>query len=132
MRTLNSVAKKMELDKTFLIVEDNPLNMKLFEDILQSVGYKTIGACTGKEALQLALKSPPDLMILDIQLPYMSGVEVAKLFKKHPKLKHIPIVAVTALAMKGDEAIIRQAGCDAYLSKPISIEKLINTVQEHI
>lgn len=116
--------------KTILIVEDNPLNMKLFQDILEASGYLTVSVQDGREALGAALAQIPDLVVLDIQLPQMSGVEVAKLFRQHPKLKEIPIIAVTALAMKGDEVKIKAAGCNDYLAKPISVVALLDKVKK--
>ena len=107
--------------KTVLIVEDNELNMKLFHDLLEAHGYATVGTRNGIEALELARKHRPDLIIMDIQLPEVSGLEVTKWLKDDPELKTIPVVAVTAFAMKGDEEHIREGGCEAYLSKPISV-----------
>ncbi len=106
--------------KKVLIVEDNELNMKLFHDLLEAHGYETIGTRNGIEALDLARKHRPDLVLMDIQLPEVSGLEVTKWLKDDPELKIIPVVAVTAFAMKGDEERIREGGCEAYLSKPIS------------
>ena len=107
--------------KTVLIVEDNELNMKLFHDLLEAHGYSTVGTRNGIEALDLARRHRPDLIIMDIQLPEVSGLEVTKWLKDDPELKAIPVVAVTAFAMKGDEERIREGGCEAYLSKPISV-----------
>ena len=93
--------------KTVLIVEDNELNMKLFHDLLEAHGYHTVGTRNGIEALDLARKHRPDLVLMDIQLPEVSGLEVTKWLKDDPELKAIPVVAVTAFAMKGDEERIR-------------------------
>src|SRR5262245_39986519 len=109
------------MSKTVMIVEDNELNMKLFHDLLEAHGYDTIGTRNGIEALDLARKHRPDLILMDIQLPEVSGLEVTKWLKEDPELKAIPVVAVTAFAMKGDEERIREGGCEAYLSKPISV-----------
>ena len=115
-----------------LIVEDNELNMKLFQDLLQAHGYRTVGTRNGIETLDLARRHKPDLIRMDIQLPEVSGLEVTKWLKDDPELKAIPVVAVTAFAMKGDEERIREGGCEAYLSKPISVGKFIETVRQFI
>ncbi len=118
--------------KTVLIVEDNELNMKLFHDLLESYGYDTMGTRSGIEALELARTHRPDLILMDIQLPDVSGLEVTKWIKADPDLRRIPVVAVTAFAMNGDEERIRQGGCEAYLSKPISIAKFMETVRSFL
>lgn len=118
--------------KTVLIVEDNELNMKLFRDLLQAHGYETIESREGIEALRLARERKPNLILMDIQLPEVSGLEVAKWIKEDEELKSIPIVAVTAFAMKGDEEKIRQGGCEAYLAKPISLTNFLETVEKYI
>jgi two-component system cell cycle response regulator DivK len=118
--------------KTVLIVEDNELNMKLFEDLLQSYGYSTRKATSGSEALQSIRLSPPDLIIMDVQIPEISGTEVIAILKHDDSLRSIPILAVTAFAMKGDEERIRKSGCDDYLSKPISISLFIDRVRIHL
>ena len=118
--------------KTVLIVEDNELNMKLFHDLLEWQGYQTVCTRNGVEALDLARKHRPDLIIMDIQLPEVSGLEITKWLKDDPALKAIPVVAVTAFAMKGDEERIREGGCEAYLSKPISPAKFMETIRHFI
>ena len=118
--------------KTVLIVEDNELNMKLFQQYLQAHGYATLATRNGIEALDLARKHRPDLILMDIQLPEVSGLEVTKWLKDDQDLQHIPVVAVTAFAMKGDEERIREGGCEAYLSKPISVSKFIETVRQFL
>jgi len=118
--------------KTVLIVEDNELNMKLFHDLLEAHGYHTVGTRNGIEALDLARKHRPDLIVMDIQLPEVSGLEVTKWLKDDPELQKIPVVAVTAFAMKGDEERIREGGCEAYLSKPISVGKFLETVRHFL
>src|ERR1700760_3853480 len=120
------------MGKTVLIVEDNELNMKLFHDLLEAHGYATLGTRNGIEALDLARTHRPDLILMDIQLPEVSGLEVTKWLKDDPELKEIPVVAVTAFAMKGDEERIRQGGCEAYLSKPISVSKFIETIRQFL
>src|ERR1700684_3803452 len=118
--------------KTVLIVEDNELNMKLFHDLLEAHGYSTVGTRNGIEALDLARKHRPDLILMDIQLPEVSGLEVTKWLKDDQELKRIPVVAVTGFDMKGDEERIREGGCEAYLSKPISVGKFIETIRHFL
>ena len=118
--------------KRVLIVEDNELNMKLFNDLLEANGYKVIQTRDGLSALDIARKHRPDLILMDIQLPEVSGIEVTKWLKEDDELKHIPVIAVTAFAMKGDEQKIREGGCEAYISKPISIGTFIATVRQFI
>ena len=108
------------MQKRVLIVEDNDLNMKLFHDLLEAHGYETLQTKDGMEALRLARQHRPDLILMDIQLPEVSGLEVTKWIKEDDELKTIPIIAVTAFAMKGDEEKIREGGCEAYIAKPIS------------
>ena len=118
--------------KTVLIVEDNELNMKLFRDLLEAHGYQTSGTSNGYEALDLVRKMRPDLILMDIQLPEVSGLQVTKWIKQDNMLKHIPVVAVTAFAMKGDEEKIREGGCEAYLAKPISVLAFLQTVERFL
>ncbi|HWB45755.1 MAG TPA: response regulator [Hyphomicrobiaceae bacterium] len=118
--------------KTVLIVEDNELNMKLFHDLLDAHGYRTLQTRTGTEALKLARENRPDLILMDIQLPEVSGLEVTRWLKDDDLLRDIPVVAVTAFAMKGDEERIRQGGCEAYISKPISIAMFLDTVRRYL
>lgn len=118
--------------KTVLIVEDNELNMKLFHDLLEAHGYDTLQTRTGIEALQLARDNHPDLILMDIQLPEVSGLEVTKWIKEDETIASIPVIAVTAFAMKGDEERIRQGGCEAYISKPISVAKFLETVRSFL
>ena len=120
------------MKKTVLIVEDNELNMKLFNDLLEANGYATLQTRNGIEALDIARRERPDLILMDIQLPEISGLEVTKWLKEDDDLRAIPIIAITAFAMKGDEERIRAGGCEAYISKPISISKFIETVKHHI
>ncbi|QRG05227.1 response regulator [Xanthobacter dioxanivorans] len=116
--------------KTVMIVEDNELNMKLFHDLLEAHGYRTVETRSGVEAVDLARAHRPDLIIMDIQLPEISGLDVTRKLKADPELRAIPVVAVTAFAMKGDEERIRAGGCEAYLSKPISVAKFLETVRQ--
>ena len=118
--------------KTVLIVEDNELNMKLFRDLLEAHGYQTSGTSNGFEALDLVRKLRPDLILMDIQLPQVSGLEVTRWIKDDPELRSIPVVAVTAFAMKGDEERIREGGCEGYISKPISVPHFLETIARYI
>ena len=118
--------------KRVLIVEDNELNMKLFNDLLEAHGYFTLQTKDGVEALRLARTHRPDLILMDIQLPEVSGLEVTKWLKEDDDLRSIPIIAVTAFAMKGDEQKIRDGGCEAYIAKPISVASFMSTVERFL
>jgi two-component system cell cycle response regulator DivK len=118
--------------KTVLIVEDSELNMRLFNDLLEAFGYRTVKSRDGRQAIPLAREHKPDLIIMDIQLPEISGLELTDRLKKDEALKNIPIVAVTAFAMRGDEQKIMAAGCDAYLSKPISVTTFLETIRKFV
>ena len=118
------------MTKTVLIVEDNDLNMKLFKDLLEAHGFETLQTKDGKQALKMAKEHRPDLIIMDIQLPEVSGLEVTSWIKNDDDIKHIPVIAVTAFAMKGDEEKMREGGCEAYIAKPISVAKFIDTVKQ--
>ncbi|MBI3419156.1 MAG: response regulator [Proteobacteria bacterium] len=118
--------------KTVLVVEDNELNTKLFRDLLISKGHRVLETREGKEALRLAHDEHPDLILMDIQLPEISGYDLIKMIKKDSAIAKIPVIAVTAFAMKGDEEKIRQSGCEDYLAKPISISSFLQTVQSYL
>jgi two-component system, cell cycle response regulator DivK len=118
--------------KTVMIVEDNALNMKLFNDLLESQGYATIQTQNGMDALGLARAHLPDLILMDIQLPEVSGLEITKWLKEDDNLRHIPVIAVTAFAMKGDEERILEGGCEGYISKPISVPHFLETIASYI
>jgi len=124
--------RESAMSKTVMIVEDNELNMKLFHDLLEANGYRTIQTRNGTEALALAREHHPDLILMDIQLPEVSGLDVTRWIKEDETIRHIPVIAVTAFAMKGDEERIRSGGCEAYLSKPISVMKFIETVRHFL
>ncbi len=117
------------LNNTVLVVEDNDLNMKLFQVLLETHGYNVLQTKDGMEVLSLARQHHPDLILMDIQLPEVSGLEVTTWLKEDEKLKSIPVIAVTAFAMKGDEGKILEAGCDAYIGKPISLPDFIQAVE---
>ena len=118
--------------KKVLIVEDNDLNMKLFNDLLVAHGYGTLQTKDGVEALALIRQHRPDLILMDIQLPEVSGLEVMQWIKKDDEIRMIPIIAVTSFAMKGDEEKIREGGCEAYISKPISVASFLRTVERFL
>jgi two-component system, cell cycle response regulator DivK len=118
--------------KKVLIVEDNDLNMKLFNDLLEAHGYHTLQTRDGVEALKIAREHRPDLILMDIQLPEISGLEVTKWLKEDDELRSIPVIAVTAFAMKGDEEKIRSGGCEAYIAKPISVASFLRTVERFL
>ena len=103
-----------------------------FHDLLDAHGYRTIQTADGMEALSLARAHRPDLILMDIQLPEVSGLEVTKWIKDDDELKKIPVIAVTAFAMKGDEEKIREGGCEAYISKPISVTHFLETVKRFL
>ena len=127
-----SPLEEQGLAKKVLIVEDNELNMKLFHDLLSAHGFQTIQTRNGLDALQLAREHRPDLILMDIQLPEISGLEVTKWLKEDEELSSIPVVAVTAFAMKGDEQRIRAGGCEAYISKPISVATFLETINRFV
>ena len=120
------------MTSTILIVEDNELNMKLFRDLLEAHGYDTLEAKNGKDALKLIRDHHPDLIIMDMQLPEVSGLEVTRQIKNDDEIKTIPVVAVTAFAMKGDEEKFRAGGCEAYIAKPISVDRFVETVKRFV
>lgn len=115
-----------------LVVEDNQLNLELIVDILQVRGYEIFTATTGKEAIELAKKEMPDLILMDMQLPVMDGYEATRKIKEDPQLKSIPIVAITSYAMKGDRERILEAGCNGYIIKPIDTRELPKTVAKFL
>ncbi len=117
------------MSKKVLIVEDNELNLKLFRDLLEAHGYETLQTKDGMEVMQLARDHKPNLILMDIQLPEVSGLEVTKWIKEDEELKSIPVIAVTAFAMKGDEEKIREGGCEAYIAKPISVTSFIEVIE---
>ena len=114
---------------TILIVEDNDKNMKLVRDVLQAKGYATIEAGTAEDGIRLAAERKPDLVLMDIHLPGMSGVDALKHLRAEPSTASIPVAAVTASVMQQDRAMIMDAGFDAYVSKPISLKEFLDTVR---
>jgi two-component system cell cycle response regulator DivK len=116
--------------KTVLVVEDNELNLKLLNDLLEYQGYTVITARLGEPALGLARQYKPDLILMDIQLPDISGMEATQRLKSDQQTRAIPIIAVTAFAMSGDQARILASGCDAYLSKPFNVAEFLRLVEQ--
>lgn len=120
------------MGKVILIVEDDPKSIKLTRDILTVSGYATLEATDGKQGVALARDKKPDLILMDIQLPIMDGLEAAKILKSDAETKDIPIIALTASAMKGDEEKVYDAGCEEYMTKPFEISTLLKKVAEHL
>ena len=114
-----------------LVVEDNDKNMKLFRDVLQASGYSTIEATTGEQAVELALVHEPALVLMDVQLPGIDGVEALGQLRADAATAAIPVVALTAFAMKADRERFLAAGFDGYLSKPVDVAEFVETVRQH-
>ena len=120
------------MSHTVLIVEDNELNLKLFRDLLEAHDINTVETRTGTNVLELARQHNPDLILMDIQLPEISGLDITRLLKQENDLNHIPVIAVTAFAMKGDEQKIREGGCEDYISKPISVPHFLGVINHFL
>ena len=120
------------MSKRVLVIEDHEDNRRIVRDLLSANGYELIEAVTGEEGLAAAERERPDLILMDIQLPEVSGLDVTRWLKEDDDLHKIPVIAVTAFAMKGDEERIRQGGCEAYISKPISVGKFIETIKSYL
>jgi two-component system, cell cycle response regulator DivK len=118
-------------DERILVVEDNEKNMKLFRDVLVASGYRTLEATTGAAAVDLATEHTPDLVLMDIQLPDLDGVQALERLRADARTAAIPIVALTAQAMHGDRERFLAAGFDGYVSKPVNVRDLIETVRHH-
>jgi len=114
-----------------LVVEDNELNMKLFRDVLESSGYRTLEATTGSEAIDLAANHSPDLVLMDVQLPDLDGVEALRRLRADGRTSALRVLAVTAQAMQGDRERFLRAGFDGYVAKPVDIVALLGTVRHH-
>ncbi|MEM7570069.1 MAG: response regulator [Pseudomonadota bacterium] len=119
-------------DVKILVVEDNDLNMKLFCDLLEANKFTPLQTRDGLAAIDIAKQQLPQLILMDIQLPHVSGLEITRRIKADPLTSQIPIVAITAFAMKGDEEKVRKAGCEGYISKPISVKGFIQTVRHFV
>jgi len=124
------IQEKQAVSERILIVEDNPQNMRLLEMVLRAKNYTLLKATDGEEALDIAIRERPDLIIMDIQLPKMNGLEVTRKLRETPAFSHTPIIAITAYAMKGDKERVIESGCDAYLSKPINTRELPEMIAE--
>ena len=118
------------MKEKILIVEDTPLHMKLMEMTLRAQNYTLLKATDGEEALDIAARERPDLILMDIRLPKMSGFEAAKMLRENPALSHIPIIAITAHAMRGDRDKVIESGCDTYLTKPVDTRQLPGVIAE--
>ncbi len=119
-------------NKTILVVEDNELNMKLVRDLLTIGKYSTLEAKDAEVGLQLAHEHQPDLILMDIQLPGMDGLEATRMIREDPVLKNVPVVALTSYAMQGDEDKAKDAGCSGYMSKPIDTRRFLETVSQYL
>src|ERR1044071_6062951 len=131
-KTASRAGGLTKMAKKVMIVEDNELNMKLFRDLIEASGYDTVRTRSALDALELARTHRPDLILMDIQLPEVSGLEVTKWLKEDDDLRSIPVIAVTAFAMKGDEEKIRNGGCEAYIAKPISVAGFMSTIERFL
>lgn len=118
--------------KKVMIIEDNELNMKLFSDLIEACGYSTIKLRHGIGAVNIIKEMDPDLILMDIQLPEISGLDITQAIKQDNEINHIPIIAITAFAMQGDEEIIRKSGCEEYISKPISINPFMQLIKKYL
>jgi two-component system cell cycle response regulator DivK len=117
---------------TILIVEDDSRNLKLIRDLLQVKGYRTLEATDGKQGIESAKTNKPDLIVMDIQMPVMDGLEATKILKASEETKGIPVIALTSYAMKGDEERILGAGCDDYITKPIDTKDFLKRVAKYL
>jgi CheY-like chemotaxis protein len=120
------------MEQVILIVEDEPRNLKLIRDLLEVSGYMVLEAIDGKQGVEIAKAKKPDLILMDIQLPVMEGFEATRILKADERTRDIPIMALTAYAMKGDEEKIKAAGCDGYVSKPIDTRGFLNKITEYL
>ncbi len=116
--------------KTIVAIEDDAMSMKLFGEILESLGHTLVPAADGMTGLDLVRRHRPDLILMDVQLPDISGLEVTRRIKGDSALKHIPIIAVTAIAMAGDEERVLASGCDVYIAKPIQMRDILSAIQK--
>lgn len=120
------------MGRVILIVEDEPRNRKLIRDLLQLKGYATLEATNGKQGVKIAREKKPDLILMDIQMPIMDGLEATRILKTDVETKGIPIIALTSYAMKGDEEKICEAGCNEYMTKPIDTREFLKKVAEYL
>ena len=120
------------MSRRILVVEDQVDNQQILRDLLTSVGYEVVEAENGVEALSAAVEQRPDLILMDIQLPLLDGYEATRRIKADPALRAIPVIVVTSYALSGDEAKARDAGCDAYVTKPFSPRALLAKIREYV
>ena len=120
------------MGKTILIVEDEPKNMKLLRDLLQRFGYEILEASDGEQGVKSAGEKMPDLILMDIMMPKMDGLEATRIIKADIKTKHIPVIALTSYAMKGDREKTVEAGCDGYIAKPIDIKEVLSAIEHYL
>ena len=120
------------MQKLILVAEDDSTTLKLYRDLLNALGYRVAEATDGNQAVQSAIRDIPDLIIMDMKLPVMDGDAAARVIKANPATSHIPIIAVTASVMKGQEQEMMDAGCDGYLCKPFDIDTLLEKLQKHL
>ena len=120
------------MSKRILVIEDHEDNRRILRDLLTSAGYEPIEAVSGEEGVALAEAHRPDLILMDIQLPGLDGYEATRRIKANPALHHIPIIAVTSYALSGDEVKAKEAGCDAYVTKPFSPRALLAKIREYL
>jgi two-component system cell cycle response regulator DivK len=120
------------MPKTILIIEDEPRNLKLIRDLLHRFGYETLEATDGEQGVRLARLRLPDLILMDIMMPKMDGLEATRIIKADTKTRHIPIIALTSYAMKGDRERTLEAGCDAYIAKPVDIQEVLKTIEHYL
>ena len=120
------------MGKTILIVEDEPRNMKLLRDLLQRFGYEILEAPDGEQGVKITMEKIPDLILMDIMMPKMDGLEATRIIKADNKTKHIPVIALTSYAMKGDREKTLEAGCDGYIAKPIDIQEVLKTIEHFL
>ena len=120
------------MNHCILVIEDNLLNLELVTDLLEAKGFSVLQAQTAEEGVRSARENTPELILMDLSLPGMDGLAAAKLLKDDPATSHLPIVALTAHAMRGDDAIAKAAGCDGYLTKPIDTRRFIEQITPYI
>jgi two-component system cell cycle response regulator DivK len=125
-------SKERDMAKTILIVEDEPRNLKLLRDLLQRFGYEILEASDGEQGVKLAGEKIPDMILMDIMMPKMDGLEATRIIKADEKTKHIPIIALTSYAMKGDREKTIEAGCDGYIAKPIDIKEVLKAIEHFL
>ncbi len=118
--------------KILLIVEDNPVNAELSMDVLEAAGYSCIHTAKGEDAIEIAKKEKPDLVLMDIQLPGMNGITATKILRSHDNTKHLKIIALTAHAMKGDKKMFLGEGFDGYIAKPIVVKEFLKTIEGYL